>query len=214
MSSSINSKKEKAEVMLLYHSDGGLDLIAGAVLLNFGLDILNQTSTTSATPLFTWIPILLISSLKNRFTLPRLGFKALKTNEKIARSWTVQTAVGLAIWLLVLSTLIMSNPFGLHEKLGVIGQGDIRKLILAVAGGLMFAIGAWIIPLQRFYIYAAILAGAAAISYFFNPISVAIPVFLTAAVMVVVGVKLTMQFGKIYPDPEKDPKGVSKDPKK
>ncbi|MDK2981619.1 MAG: hypothetical protein PWQ55_1966 [Chloroflexota bacterium] len=211
MSPSIDSKQEKAEIMALYHSDGGLDLIAGAVLLNLGLDILNGTSATS---LFTWIPILLISSLKNRFTLPRLGFKALKTNEKIARSWTIQTAVGLAIGLLILSTLILANPFGLHDTLGVIGQGDVRNLILAVVGGLMFAASAWLIPLKRFYIYGAVMAASALINYFFLPVY--LPIFLTAAVMVVIGIRLTMQFSKDYPDPEqdKDTKKVSKDPKK
>ena len=203
------SKKEKAEAMLLYHSDGGVDLIAGAILLNFGLDILNQTSATS---LFTWIPILLISSLKNRFTLPRLGVKALKVNEKIARSWTVQTAVGLAIWLLIISTMIMTDPFDMQAKLSVIGSGDIRNLIMAVVGGLLFAAAGWIIPLQRFFIYGGILAVSSLISYFFLPVYA--PVFLTAAVMVVMGVRLTMQFGKKYPDPEQDKKGVSKDSKK
>jgi hypothetical protein len=50
------------------------------------------------------------------------------------------------------------------------------------------------------------------ISYFFLPVYA--PVFLTAAVMVVMGIRLTMQFGKKYPDPEQDKKGVSKDSKK
>jgi hypothetical protein len=203
------SKKEKAEAMLLYHSDGGVDLIAGAILLNFGLDILNQTSATS---LFTWIPILLISSLKNRFTLPRLGLKALKVNEKIARSWTVQTAVGLAIWLLIISTMIMTDPFDMQAKLSVIGSGDIRNLIMAVVGGLLFAAAGWLIPLKRFFVYSGILAVSSLISYFFLPVYA--PVFLTAAVMVVMGIRLTMQFGKKYPDPEQDKKGVSKDSKK
>lgn len=209
MSSSNDPKKEKAEAMLLYHSDGGLDLIAGAILLNFGLDILNQTSATS---LFTWIPILLISSLKNRFTLPRLGLKALKVNEKIARSWTVQTAVGLAIWLVIISTLILTDPFDMQAKLSVIGSGDIRNLIMAVAGGLLFAAAAWIIPLQRFYIYGAVLALSSLISYFVLPVYA--PVFLTAAVMVVMGIRLTMKFGNTYPDPDKDKKVTSKENKK
>ena len=203
------TKKEKAEAMLLYHSDGGLDLIAGAILLNFGLDILNQTSATS---LFTWIPILLLSSLKNRFTLPRLGYKALKVNEKIARSWTTQTAVGLAIWLLLISTMVVTDPFDMQAKLSVIGSGDIRNLIFGAVGGLLFAAAGWLIPLSRFYIYSGILVLSSIISYFFLPVYV--PVFLVAAVMVAVGIKLTMQFSNMYPDPDKDKKDVSKESKK
>ncbi|BBB49720.1 hypothetical protein [Pelolinea submarina] len=209
MSSSDFSKKDRAEVMQLYHSDGGLDLIAGAVLLNFGLDILNQTSATS---LFTWIPILLISSLKNRFTLPRLGLKALKANEKIAHSWTIQTAVGLAIWLLIISTMIMLDPFDMQVKLGTIGQGDVRNLIIGVVGGLLFAAAGWLIPLRRFYIYSGVLALSSLISYFLVPVQV--PVFLIAVVMIAVGIKLTIAFGKKYPDPDKDNKDSSKGNKK
>jgi hypothetical protein len=202
------SKKEKAEVMLLYHSDGGLDLIAGAVLLNFGLDILNQSPATS---LFTWVPILLISSLKNRFTLPRLGVKALKADEKIARSWTTQTAVGLAIWLLIISTLIISDPFDMQAKLSTIGQGDVRNLIMGIVGGIAFAAAGWLIPLRRFFIYAAILALSSLISYFLAPVFV--PIFITAAVMIVVGIKLTIKFGNTYPDPDQDKQKSIKDGK-
>lgn len=209
MSPTIISKEEKAESMLLYHSDGGLDLIAGAVLLNFGLDILNQSPTTS---LFTWIPILLLSSLKNRYSVPRIGYKALNADEKIVRSWTMQTAIGLAIGLLIISTLILSDPFNLQSTFSLPWSGDIRNLELAIVGGISMLAAAWMIPLRRFYLYAGILALSSLVSYFLLPVYA--PIFITAAVMVVIGIKLTMSFGRTYPDPEKDKKTESREDKK
>jgi hypothetical protein len=116
MSSNDSSKKEREEAMLLYHSDGVLDLITGAVLLNMGIDLLGTSKTTS---LFTWIPILLYSSIKNRYSLPRIGYKALNANEKIAHSWTIQNAVGLAIALLALGTILVGDPLGIQQKINL-----------------------------------------------------------------------------------------------
>ena len=204
-----SSPKERESVMALYHSDGALDLIAGAVLLNLGLDLLNESPTTS---LFTWIPVLLYSSIKNRFTLPRLSYDALKADEKIVRSWTAQTAVGLAIVLLVLGTVVVGDPLHIKTALNLPFQGNVMSLAFALLGGLAALLAAWLIPIKRFYIYAGIIFFSGIISYFFLPISV--PVFLSAAVMVVVGFKLTMKFNTQYPDPDKPDKPIDVKEKK
>ena len=54
----------------LYNQDGIIDIIAAALMINFGLDLFNKSETTS---IFTWVPILLISSLKNKVTDQRLS---------------------------------------------------------------------------------------------------------------------------------------------
>jgi len=203
MSSNNSSKKEREEVMLLYHSDGAIDLIAGAVLLNLGLDLLNESPTTS---LFTWIPILLFSSIKNRYSLPRIGYDALKANEKIVRSWTAQTAVGLAIALLLLGTLIVGDPLELAAKIDLPWQGSVAGLTFAILGGLGAALAAWRIPLKRLYIYAGVLFFTGLISHFFLPLYA--PVFVSALVMLVTGLRFTSAFNKKYPDPEKDSKAL------
>jgi hypothetical protein len=210
MSTTNSSKIEKAESMQLYHSDGGLDIIAGSVLLNLGLDVLNQAATTS---LFTWIPILLLSSMKNRFSVPRIGYKALKADDKIVRSWTTQTAIGLAIWLLVLGTLLITDPFHLEDMFNLPWEGDFRNLVFAAVGGTSLAAAGWLIPLRRFYLYAGVAFVSSLISYFLLPVYA--PIFITATVMVVIGIKMTMSFSRTYPDPEKDKaKNDNKDSKK
>ncbi len=211
MSSSNAVQIEREEAMQLYHSDGALDLIAGAVLMNLGLDLLNASPTTS---LFTWIPILLFSSIKNRYSIPRIGYEALKADEKIVRSWTTQYAVGLAIALLALGTLIVGDPLELQTKISLPWQGNVLSLAFAILGGLGAGLAAWRIPLQRFYIYAGVMFLSGLISHFFLPLFV--PVFISAVVLVVRGLQLTMAFNKQYPDPEKDAQFIkdSKQPKK
>jgi hypothetical protein len=203
------SRKEREEVMELYHSEGGLDLIAGTVLLNLGLDLLNNSSTTS---LFTWIPILLYSSIKSRYSLPRIGYDALKADEKIVRSWNAQTAVSLAIALLVLGTIIVGDPLGLQTKINLPLQGNVICLAFGLIGGLFALLAARFIPLKRLYIYAGVIFSSGLISYFFLPIQV--PVFLSAIVIIVIGFRLTMAFNKKYPDPEKDQKIIDVKEKK
>ncbi len=203
------SSEEREAVMLLYHSDGSLDLVAGAVLANMGLDLLNASTTTS---LFTWIPILLLSSIKNRYSVPRLGYQALKADEKIVRSWTAQSAIYLAIAVLVIGTVVVGDPLNLQTRFSPPLHGNVLCLAFGLIAGLGAALAAWLIPLKRFYVYAGVMLATSLISYFFLPIYV--PVFLSAAVMVVQGFKLTMAFNRRYPDPEKNQKTIDVKEKK
>ena len=197
--------KEETKATQLFHSDGAADLIAGAVLLNFWIDLLNNDPFSS---LFSWIPILLFSSIKNRYTLPRIDLKKLGVDEKQTRNWTAQTAIGIAIAFLTISTLLLNDPLDLKSKLSMSWGGDPRCLVYGVVGGLFMLLGAWRLPLKRFTIYAAVAFGTSLICYFFLPVTYS--VVITAAVMLVMGIRLTMQFSKDHPDPEQEPKGKAK----
>lgn len=209
MPSMNSSKVEREEIMLLYHSDGAVDLIAGAVLANMGLDLLNNSTTAS---LFTWIPILLLSSIKNRYSVPRLGYQALKADDKIVRSWTAQSAIYLAIALLVIGSVVVGDPLGLQTRFAPPLQGNVLCLAFGLIAGLGTLLAAWRVPLKRFYTYAGVILVSSLVSYFFLPVYV--PVFISAAVMVVQGFRLTMAFNRRYPEPEKDKKIIDVKEKK
>lgn len=193
-------KKETLKAMQLYHSDGAVDIIAGSILLNFGLDFLNEAAYTS---LFTWLPIILLTSIKNRYTMPRIGYETLGVDENKVKSWNTQTAAGLAIALVVISSIILGDPFGLESKLALPWEGDFRCLVFGVLGGLFLLAAAWRIPLQRFKIYAAVTFATSMICYFFLPVSA--PIFISAAVILANGIRVMMSFSRQYPDPEKEP---------
>jgi len=184
----------KIKALQLFHQDGLIDIISGAVLLNFGLDILNKSETTS---LYTWIPILLLSSLKNKTTIPRLGYDSLGGDKQQIKRWTFFPAAGMVFVMVVLGIFILGDRIDLRNAniLPIPGnfQNLIGSFILAAA---LFAAGL-LIPLKRFYIYAAVALGASSINYFFLPIY--FPFFFTAGVMLVNGARLMITFTRAYP---------------
>lgn len=197
MSKSVSSKED--QTLKLYHSDGALDIIIGALLLNLGLDVLNQGSTIS---LFTWIPILVFTSIKNRFTLPRLQSKNIDIDEQQARSWTTQSAVGLAIVLLLASMFTLNDPLDLANKISLPWNGDVHILSfgLICAGGLLAA--GWFTKYKRFNYYAGAVMAVSLVSCFLLPPYA--PVFISALIIVVFGFRVMNAFTRQYPDPQSE----------
>ena len=184
----------KAKALQLFHQDGIIDIISGAVLVNFGFDILNNKETTS---LFTWIPIILLSSLKNKTTIPRLGYESLGGDEGQIKRWTFYPAVGMVLVLMLLGIFILGDPLDLQNTLIMPFSGNSKNLL----GGTILAAACFITGLlissKRFYIYGAVALVAGLISYFFLPIY--FPFFLTAGVMIAFGTRLMVTFTRAYP---------------
>ena len=82
MSETQKNMRTKKQIFHLYNQDGVIDIISAAVLLNFGLDLLKNSATAS---IFTWVPILLISSIKDKVTNSRLSPEDLGTDNKTIR---------------------------------------------------------------------------------------------------------------------------------
>jgi len=184
----------KVKALQLFHQDGIIDIISGAVLVNFGFDILNNKETTS---LFTWIPIILLSSVKNKTTIPRLGYESLGGDEGQIKRWTFYPAAGMILVLMLLGIFILDDPFDLQNTLILPFSGNSKNLI----GGIILAAACFItgllISLKRFYVYGAVALAAGLISYFFLPIY--FPFFLTAGVMIAYGTHLMVTFTRAYP---------------
>ena len=184
----------KAKALQLFHQDGIIDIISGAVLVNFGFDILNNKETTS---LFTWIPIILLSSLKNKTTIPRLGYESLGGDERQIKRWTFYPAVGMVLVMMLLGIFVLGDPLDLQNTLILPFSGNSKNLI----GGIILAAACFItgslISLKRFYVYGAVALVAGLISYFFLPIY--FPIFLTAGVMIAYGTRLMVAFTRAYP---------------
>ena len=184
----------KAKVMQFFHQDGIVDIISGVVLVNFGFDILNKSETTS---LFTWVPIILLSSMKSKITIPRLGYKSLGGDERQIKWWTLYPTLGMILTLMLLGTFFLGDLLDLQNTFTLLFPGNswklIRSLILAAA---CFLAGL-LIPLKRFYVYTAVAIIAGLISYFFLPIYFLF--FITAGVMVANGARLMVTFMRAYP---------------
>ena len=187
--------------MSIFHQDGIVDLIAGAVMLNFGLDLLNQSTSTS---LFTWIPLLLLPSMKKRITIPRIGYASLKTNEKKVGGWITQTAISMVIALVLLSIMVFSDPLGLQKQQLLPWFGDMRSLVIGSLLSIFCLVAALGIPLKRFYIYSAVALVCGIIGFFLQSANVA--AFIPSAALLGVGIWLLTRFMRKYPMDEKENK--------
>jgi hypothetical protein len=191
--------KTKKESFHLYNQDGVIDIISAAVLLNFGLDLLKNSETTS---IFTWVPILLISSLKDRITNSRLSPEELGTDNKTIRKWTFIPAVVMILSLTLLGTFVLGDPLNIQATGFLSFSGDALSLAASLVLSLVWIISGLLTGLKRFYIYAGVALIAGLISSFFFPLYV--PFFLTAAVILVLGAVLMVKFTKAYPIIEKE----------
>jgi hypothetical protein len=190
----------REEAMRIFHQDGIIEVITGAMLINFGFDVLNRNKPASITALFTYIPILLLSSMKNQVTISRIGYAAFGSDEKKVRNMNLAVAAGLVITLLLLSITALSDPLKILGGLALPFGGDISNLFVGTILALACLAGAYLIPLKRLYLYApvAFVASLASFFLFFNP---AAPVFFLALVILVPGIQLMVKFTRAYPLP-------------
>jgi hypothetical protein len=194
------SKKEltRVEAMRIFHQDGIIEVIAGAILINFGFDVLNRNRPASITALFTYIPIFLFSSIKTQVTISRIGYAVFGSDEKKVQSMNFAISAGLLVTLLLLSITILSVPIQLVSEFSLPFGGDISNLYAGIIIALACLAGGYLIPLKRLYLYASAAFFAGLISFFlnFNP---AVTIFFIAIVFLVPGIQLMVKFTRAYP---------------
>ena len=64
-------KQLERRTYLLYHQDGLIDIIIGLCIMGFGL---NMFTDSSAFSILAWMPVIFLPGLKNKITVPRLGY--------------------------------------------------------------------------------------------------------------------------------------------
>ena len=140
----------KVKALQLFHQDGIIDIISGAVLVNFGFDILNNNETTS---LFTWVPIILLSSMKRKITIPRLGYESLGGDEGQVKRWTFYPAAGMILALILFGIFILGDPLNLQNTLILPFPGNSQNLFGSLILAAVCFITGLLISLKRFYVY-------------------------------------------------------------
>ena len=194
-----NKKMGPREIARFFHQDGVFEIVAGAVLLNFGLDVYNQSDTTS---LFAYLPIVVYNSIKNQVFFARIDLKEFGIEGKKARMWSLSVLIGLIVALVAMSMLVLTNmveEFPLPEFLY---EGNLQALTAGVVIAVACIVAAMAIPLDRFLIYAGVAVVLGVASFFFLPAYV--PVFGSAVAMLAWGINLTVKFRKAFPLPEKE----------
>lgn len=185
------------DMLYLFHQDGAVDVIAGATLLNFGFDVLGQAESTS---LFTWIPILLLSSIKNKNTMPRLSPFLNEVSDRQLKSWTFIPSVLMILTLILLGVMMLGDPLNLAQANFLPLAGDFKAFLSFTILALICLLPVFWAGLKQFIIYSIVSFVIAIASFFILP--AAWGVFVIAAVMLVLGGRNMLRFTRQYPLPD------------
>ncbi len=183
----------RAEAMEIFHQDGVLEIVLGVTLLNFGFDVLNGMTLS----LFTYVPIVLMSAMKNQITLSRLNYDDFDANEIKVRNWNLLTAIGMVALLIALSVFVLNYELNLRPIAPNADTGSLPALFTGVILAIGTLIAALLIPLKRFYLYTAAALVSGMLGFFFFQSHVI--AFIIAGIILGNGIRLMVKFSKKYP---------------
>lgn len=193
MSQEQDFKKLQQKTYRSYHQDGLIDIIIGLAIIGFGLNI----AFDNAAFLFMgWLPIVLYVPMKNRITVPRVGYVKFQSSNKIVFGLVL---AGLLVLLLGLFVFVISGPELLSKEM----QDWLQQyylLPIAVIAALCFIGGALLTGITRLYGYALVFLLTFSAGNWFN-LHPAIYVISTGAVIEIAGLWLLVRFLREHPLP-------------
>ena len=87
----------KRKVYLAYHQDGILDLVAGSVVLGFGLNMLTDNIVFL---MIGWLAMMVYVLIKQRVTVPRFGYVRIDSDKKVLMRGWLSVGIGVLVLLL------------------------------------------------------------------------------------------------------------------
>ncbi|MGW8144944.1 MAG: hypothetical protein ACWGN2_11150 [Anaerolineales bacterium] len=191
MSQERDFKKLQQRTYASYHQDGLIDMIVGWAITGFGI---NMALDNSAFLFLSWLPIILYVPIKNRVTIPRIGY--VKFSSKNSLILGILLAI-LLVLLLGIFILLIAGPNLIPAQI----SEWFREYYLLLFGGLVglgFAYTALATGITRFYAYAVMLVLVFAMGIWLN---VPDPIYvLTAGLFILVaGIMLMVRFLRKYP---------------
>ena len=195
-----NDFKELANrAYMAYHQDGIIDMMLGAGIAGFGLNMLTESS---ALIVLSWMPFLLYMPMKNHITAPRFGYVRFTGEQEERRRNTRMILLGLLTFTAFLGLFVfMAYGRVAPEMRELIGENVM--LLLGGLAALMLAVVAAATGLKRFYIYAALtllfnIAGT------FLPIHEGVTTMLLGLTILISGIWLLVRFMRAYPLPDEE----------
>jgi len=185
----------KRKIYWAYHQDGILDLVAGSVVLGFGLNMLTGNIVFL---MIGWLAMMLYVLIKQRITVPRFGFVRFESQKK-----TVQKAwISVGIGVLFVAFFLTLNIFVSRQPASPETRAWIQRYHMVPLSVMLFGLpalaAALFLGLKRFYLYTLLAVGLPLLGALLN-IETYIPIVITGAIMVAFGVFLLVNFLQKYP---------------
>lgn len=99
MSQEQDFKKLQQRTYASYHQDGLIDIIIGWAIIGFGL---NMALDNSAFLFISWLPIILYVPLKNRITVPRIGYVKFSSSNSLILGIVLAVLMVLLLGIFIL----------------------------------------------------------------------------------------------------------------
>ena len=185
----------KRKIYMAYHQDGILDLVAGSVVLGFGLNMLTDNIVFL---MIGWLAMMLYVLIKQRVTVPRFGFVRFESQKKtLQKAW-----VSVGIGVLFMAFFLTLNIFVSRQPTSPETQALIQRYHMVPLSAMLFGLpalaAAIILGLKRFYLYALLALGLPLLGALSN-IETYIPIVTTGAVIILFGTFLLVNFLQKYP---------------
>ena len=191
MSKDNQFKQLERMAYLSYQQDGIIDLLVGWATLSYGLNIAMDTSIWTY---LGWLPIVFYIPLKNRITVPRLGYVKFDPHRGRPSKWIISFLILGFLALLTLGVVV----FLLSAQSPVEWIREYTLLFYGLLGVIGFGL-AWLISgIRRFLLYALlsllIMGGGQLIG-----VVDYIPFFLLGGSIFAIGAVLLTRFIRRYP---------------
>lgn len=176
---------------VIYHQDGILDIVAGAVLLIFAAVIVFDQGAVIG---LIALPTVMYMALKQRFSLPRMGYIRFDPEKEQRQKMGLSLLFALTVFIGLLAFYAFSGE--LPEDLTTAIR-ESMPLLFGLVLGLALVGVAYFLKNRRFYAYG-LLAVVLVWSAFFAGVRLGIGVALLGSTVEVVGLATLMRFIQAY----------------
>ena len=185
----------KRKVYLAYHQDGILDLVAGSVVLGFGLNMLTDNIVFL---MIGWLAMMLYVLFKQRITIPRFGYVRFESKEKTNQKAWVSVGIGVLVLFLFFGLGFFVNREPTSPEMEALIRRYHMVPLSTMLFGLPALVAALFLGLKRFYLYALLAIGLPLLGALSN-VETYIPIVAIGAVIIAFGVILLVNFLQKYP---------------
>ncbi|MEJ2265475.1 MAG: hypothetical protein P8X95_18675 [Anaerolineales bacterium] len=186
------SKNPRQKLLMVYHNDGILDMVVGITVVMLAIVMAFEAMAFIG---LIGIPLVLYIPIKERLSIPRIGFIRFEAEDVTRKRMAIFVLLGMGtfvVFSLLFLLRVRASP-GLIELL----RNNLVLIFALFLGGTLFA-AAHILNNARFFVYALLSLGLVLGANFIG-LRVWVPVALVGLLMEASGIYKLVNFLQEYP---------------